>query len=100
MPDLLTSSELRDVRPCFILDARGKLCPEPIKLTSKKIKELGWGEVLEVLADDEASLKDFPSWARVTGQEYLGHLEDGALESRNPHSCVVRRFFVRQAKRK
>lgn len=100
MSDLLSPSELRNVQPSFVLDARGKLCPEPIKMTSKKIKEVGHGEVMEVLADDEASLKDFPSWAKVTGQGYLGHLEDDALETKNPHAGVVHRFFVRQAKGK
>lgn len=100
MPDLLSTLALRDIQPCFVLDARGKLCPEPIKMTSKKIKELGQGGVMEILADDEASLKDFPSWARITGQEYLGYLEDPTLEPQNPHASVVRRFFVRQAKGK
>ncbi|MFQ5904924.1 MAG: sulfurtransferase TusA family protein [Candidatus Binatia bacterium] len=98
MSDLLSPSELRDIQTCFVLDARGKLCPEPIKMTSKKIKELRKGEIMEVLADDEASLKDFPSWSRVTGQGYLGYLDDNTLETKNPHSSVVHRFFVQKAK--
>jgi len=100
MSDLLDPSELKKVQPCFVLDARGKLCPEPIKMISKKIKELSNGEIVEVLADDEASLQDFPSWAKVTGQGYLGYLDDESLETKSSHARMVHRFFVQQAKGK
>jgi hypothetical protein len=35
------------------LDTLGYFCPMPIILTSKKIKELTMGQVLEVVSDDE-----------------------------------------------
>jgi len=97
---LLNPSELKDFQPCFVLDARGRLCPEPIKMTSKKIEDLIHGEIMKVLADDEASLQDFPSWAKVTGQGFWGYLDDETLETKNPHAGLVHRFFVQQAKEK
>ena len=54
------------------LDCYGLLCPMPIIQTSKKIKELKIGQVLEVVATDEGIQTDMPAWCAVTGQEFLG----------------------------
>ena len=54
------------------LDCFGLLCPMPVIATSKKIKEMKIGEVLEVAATDEGIKLDMPAWCRATGQEYLG----------------------------
>jgi TusA-related sulfurtransferase len=54
------------------LDARGTLCPIPIIWTAKRIQTLGVGQILEVLATDEAILDDLPAWCRATGNEFLG----------------------------
>ena len=54
-----------------VLDTTGTLCPIPIYLTSKKIKELKKGEVLEVISDDEGILSDMPAWCKATGHEIL-----------------------------
>lgn len=54
------------------LDATGKLCPIPIIWTAARMKDLSVGQVLEVLATDEAILDDLPAWCRVTGHELLG----------------------------
>ena len=54
------------------LDATGTLCPIPIIRTAERIRELGLGQVLEVLATDEAILDDLPAWCRATGHEFLG----------------------------
>jgi TusA-related sulfurtransferase len=35
------------------------------------------GEVIEILADDRVILLDLPAWCRSTGNEYLGHREEG-----------------------
>ena len=53
------------------LDTVGMLCPIPVYLTNKKIKELQPGEVLEVLSDDEGILSDMPAWCKATGNEVL-----------------------------
>jgi tRNA 2-thiouridine synthesizing protein A len=58
------------------LDATGTLCPIPIIWTAERIRDLPVGQVLEVLATDEAILEDLPAWCRATGNEFLGFEED------------------------
>lgn len=58
------------------LDTLGYFCPMPIIMTSKKIKELVPGQVLEVLSDDEGIKKDMPAWCQTTGHEMLGMEEE------------------------
>ena len=75
------------------LDTLGYFCPMPIIMTSKKIKELGPGQVLEVLSDDEGIKKDMPAWCQSTGHEMLGLEEDGTTPKR------VYKAFVKKAGR-
>lgn len=58
------------------LDCIGLYCPMPIYNTSKKLKELKPGQVLEVLADDEGIKEDMPAWCRTTGNELVGIEEE------------------------
>ncbi|MBI5755804.1 MAG: sulfurtransferase TusA family protein [Nitrospirae bacterium] len=58
------------------INALGQLCPMPIILTSKKMKEMKSGEVLEVLSDDAGIKKDMPAWCNSTKNEYIGIVED------------------------
>jgi len=62
------------------LDTLGYFCPMPIILTSKKIKELASGQVLEVLSDDEGIKKDMPAWCETTGHHMVGMEEEGAAD--------------------
>ncbi len=74
------------------LDALGYFCPMPIIMTSKKIKELGVGQVLEVLSDDEGIKKDMPAWCQTTGHEMVGLEEEGG------DSKPVYKAFVKKTK--
>ena len=58
------------------LDATGTLCPIPIIWTAERIKTIAVGEVLEVLATDEAIQDDLPAWSRATSHEFLGFDND------------------------
>lgn len=58
------------------LDAVGLYCPMPIVKTSKAIKEIEVGQILEVIADDEGIKEDMPAWCKTTGHEFLGMEED------------------------
>jgi tRNA 2-thiouridine synthesizing protein A len=60
----------------------------PIVKTRDAMKEMGVGQVLEVLSDDPASDADMRSWARRTGNELLEVAKNGA----------VYRFVVRKAR--
>jgi len=54
------------------VDCVGLYCPMPIVKTSQEIKELGEGEILEVIADDPGIKSDMPAWCAKTGHEFLG----------------------------
>jgi tRNA 2-thiouridine synthesizing protein A len=43
----------------------------PIVKTAQAIAGLASGELLEVLATDPGSLKDFAAWSRTTGHELV-----------------------------
>jgi len=49
------------------LDTLGLFCPMPIIKTSKKIKELTVGQVLQVVSDDEGSRKTCRPGAKPRG---------------------------------
>ena len=53
------------------LDVRGMSCPLPIVHTSKAMKEMASGDLLEVLATDPGSVQDFSAWCRSTGNELV-----------------------------
>jgi tRNA 2-thiouridine synthesizing protein A len=60
------------------VDARGFSCPMPIIRTARAIAEMESGELLEVLATDPGSTKDFVAWSRTTGHELVEQSqEDG-----------------------
>jgi|SRR3990172_464574 len=54
-----------------IVDARGLSCPLPIVRTAQAIKKVGPGALIEVLATDPGSVKDFAAWSRATGNAVL-----------------------------
>ena len=53
------------------LDAKGLKCPMPVVKTSKEIKTISVGGVLEVLATDPGSMADITAWTKSTGNELL-----------------------------
>lgn len=53
------------------VDARGLSCPLPIVRTAIAIKALQPGELIEVLATDPGSTKDFTAWTKTTGHELV-----------------------------
>ena len=59
-------------RPALILDALGKKCPVPIIMLADRIREVGVGQIIEVLADDPAAKTDLPAWCALKSQEFVG----------------------------
>ena len=49
------------------LDLKGLACPLPIVRTAQAMKQLTAGDIVEVLATDAGSLKDFAAWSKTTG---------------------------------
>ena len=60
-----------------VVDAKGLSCPMPIVKTAQAIKGLASGQLLEVLATDPGSTKDFTAWAKSTGNEVLSAEKEG-----------------------
>jgi tRNA 2-thiouridine synthesizing protein A len=73
------------------LDAKGDMCPLPVVKTSKAIKEVGVGQILEVLATDPASRPDFAAWSKMTGHKLLSAEEQTG-------SPKVFRFMIQRTK--
>ena len=69
-----------------LVDARGLSCPMPIVRTAQAIRPLSAGALVEVLATDPGSLKDFVAWCRTTGNELVEQTADGAV-----YRFVIRR---------
>ena len=59
------------------LDCSGLLCPMPIVKTSKTIKGLQIGEILQMTSTDAGSMPDIKAWARQTGHELLSAVDEG-----------------------
>ena len=62
---------MSDFTPEKTLDAKGLKCPMPVVKTSKEIKSISVGGVLEVLATDPGSMADITAWTKSTGNELL-----------------------------
>ena len=61
------------------IDARGLSCPMPIVKTAQAIKAVPSGQLIEVLATDPGSVKDFAAWSRTTGNDLIEQTADGGL---------------------
>ncbi len=61
------------------VDARGLSCPMPIVKTAQAIKTVTSGELIEVLATDPGSVKDFAAWSRTTGNQVVEQSADGGV---------------------
>ena len=61
------------------LDAKGLSCPLPIVRTAQNIKDMASGELLEVLATDPGSVKDFEAWSKATGNPIVEQSAEGGV---------------------
>ena len=59
------------ITPDHILDATGLLCPEPVMLLHHRIRAIGVGETLKVLATDPSTERDIPKFCSFLGHELL-----------------------------
>ena len=57
------------------VDAKGLSCPMPIVKTAQAVKNVPAGELIEVLATDPGSVKDFAAWTRSTGNVIVEQTE-------------------------
>ena len=69
-----------------VVDAKGLSCPMPIVKTAQAVKTLAPGALVEVLATDPGSTKDFVAWSKTTGNELVEQSVDGGV-----YRFVIRR---------
>jgi len=62
-----------------LVDARGLSCPMPIVKTAQAVKLMVSGQLLEVLATDAGSTKDFAAWCKTTGNELVESSVEGGV---------------------
>jgi tRNA 2-thiouridine synthesizing protein A len=68
------------------VDARNLSCPMPIVKTAQAMKTLASGTIVEVLATDPGSTRDFVAWCKSTGNELIDQSSDGGV-----YRFVIRR---------
>ena len=69
--------------PETLLDTRGLRCPLPVLRARKAMQRVAPGEVLQVLATDPGTVRDFQAFCEATGHELLEHAEqDGEYRFR------------------
>jgi tRNA 2-thiouridine synthesizing protein A len=59
------------------IDTRGLNCPLPILKAKKALADMPSGDVLQVLATDPGSVRDFQAFTRQTGHELVGQSQNG-----------------------
>ncbi len=58
------------------LDACGLNCPLPILRAKKTLGKMSSGEVLQIVATDPGSVRDFEAFSKQTGNPLLGSREE------------------------
>jgi tRNA 2-thiouridine synthesizing protein A len=53
------------------LDTSGLLCPEPVMMLHKAVKEVAIGEVIKVIATDPSTQRDIPKFCLFLGHELI-----------------------------
>jgi tRNA 2-thiouridine synthesizing protein A len=53
------------------LDARGLVCPEPVMMLHNRVRDLGAGETLQVIATDPSTERDIPRFCQFLGHELV-----------------------------
>lgn len=59
------------------LDTSGLLCPEPVMMLHKAVREIQGGQVIEVIATDPSTTRDIPKFCTFLGHELLSQEEVG-----------------------
>lgn len=60
-----------------ILDTTGLLCPEPVMMLHKAVKDLANGAIIKVIATDPSTTRDVPKFCHFLGYELIQQESDG-----------------------
>lgn len=69
---------------CWVIDARGLYCPEPVMLLHKAVRDTLPGQLMELLATDPSTQRDVVKFC-----QFLGHT---LLEQRSEGDCFYFRI--------
>jgi tRNA 2-thiouridine synthesizing protein A len=69
-----------------VLDASGLYCPEPVMMLHNKIREVGSGEVLKVMATDPSTQRDIPKFCIFLGHELIDEQHGGDSTEKIGHT--------------
>jgi tRNA 2-thiouridine synthesizing protein A len=61
------------------VDARNLSCPMPIVRTAQAFKTAAAGALVEVVATDPGSVKDFEAWSKSTGNQLVESGVEGGV---------------------
>ena len=61
------------------LDAQGLMCPEPVMMLHKKVREMQTGEVLKVVATDPSTTRDIPKFCNFLKHELVSQSQEESL---------------------
>ena len=79
------------------LDTQGLICPEPIMMLHRTMRQAEGGDYIEVLATDPATTRDIPNFCR-----HLGHTLIDNTEAVNPngnadnHTDKIYRYIIKK----
>jgi tRNA 2-thiouridine synthesizing protein A len=59
-----------------ILDATGLLCPEPVMLLHKTVREVTGGAIIKMIATDPSTTRDVAKFCHFLGHELLHQESD------------------------
>lgn len=60
------------------LDASGLLCPEPVMMLHKAVREIAVGDVIEFIATDPSTKRDVPKFCHFLGHALQEQKEQGS----------------------
>jgi TusA-related sulfurtransferase len=84
----MSATDLSTLKADKVVDARGTSCPGPLLETKIAVANVPVGGVVETVSSDEGSRNDIPIWAKASGQEFLGVINEPGYD----------RIFVRRKK--
>jgi len=68
--------------PDVRMDLVGQACSTLTPMIAAQMRQLGSGQVLEVISDDPTARSGLASWSRLTGHPIVAIIEDGPGRTR------------------
>lgn len=71
----MPEQSMTDTRVDVRLDARGLACPMPLLKAKQALLKMEPGQILEVLATDAGSVRDFKAYADLSAHQLISTIE-------------------------